>query len=387
MSVEFRKRGLAMSYLLFGGGLYMVLMALVWLIQPAKNTINYYFAAMYSSSGFIVLYAWAERTGYIYRAYPLYNMQIPLCYVFAPLLYYGFSQITELQRKPAAFDARHFLPAAVSFPIILANNFRYASLIAQAAGNAAPIDFRAHPTFLVIHLLGLLSNVYILYFLFRIIISGVTFFRDKNLETTKELRFLLMYVAMFILDIVLMMVAHLMRDRDLLHLAKLLSSVTFILYSFYSFRYPEYAQKVIRKAKLIRYKNTLLRGLNTDVLLDRLAYLMSTEKIFKDMELSLVTLSAQLMVTPQQLSEILNERLRMNFRRYLNNFRVREAERLLLERPDASVIEIAFEVGFNSKASFNEHFLAQTGLTPSDYRKRKPRGTPAPRRPLLPIRT
>jgi AraC-like DNA-binding protein len=76
------------------------------------------------------------------------------------------------------------------------------------------------------------------------------------------------------------------------------------------------------------------------------------------------------MVTPHQLSEILNERLNMNFSSYLNGFRVREAERLLVKRGDRSIIEIAFEVGFNSKASFNNHFLKQTGLTPSEYRKR-----------------
>lgn len=358
-----------MSYLLFGGGVYMVLMALVWLIQPAKNAINYYFAAMYSSSGLIVLYAWAERTGFIYEAYLLYNIQIPLCYAFAPLLYYGFSQITDLHRKPATFNPLHFLPAVVSFIVIVANNLWHASQFARLAGDAASSILREQPPFLAIHVLGLLSNAYILYFLFRIIISGITFIRDRNLETMRELQFLLIYVVMFVIDIVIMIVAHLIRDRDLLHLAKLLSSVTFILYSFYSFRYPEFSQKVIRKAKFIRYKNTQLRGLNAEDLLDRLDYLMESEKIFKDIELNVASLSAQLMVTPHQLSQILNERLQMNFRSYLNGFRIREAARLLRERREDSILEIAFEVGFNSKASFNEHFLASMGMTPSEYRK------------------
>ncbi len=361
-----------MSYLLFGGGMYMVLIALVWLIQPAKNAINYYFAAMYSSSGLIVLYAWAERTGFIFDAYLLYNIQIPLCYAFAPLLYYGFSQITDLHRKPAALNPWHFFPAGVSLPIVLANNLWHASLFSRLPGSQALEFLQAQPAFFAIHLLGLLSNVYILYFLFRIIISGIAFIRDRNLQTMKELRFLLIYVVMFVIDIAIMIIAHLARDRDLLHLAKLLSSVTFILYSFYSFRYPEYSQKVIRKAKFIRYKNTQLRGLNTEDLLERLQYLMESEKIFNDIELNLASLSAQLMVTPHQLSEILNDRLQMNFRSYLNGFRIREAARLLRERREDSILEIAFEVGFNSKASFNEHFLALMGMTPSEYRGSMP---------------
>jgi AraC-like DNA-binding protein len=96
---------------------------------------------------------------------------------------------------------------------------------------------------------------------------------------------------------------------------------------------------------------------------------MDDERIFKDMGLTLTSLSSQLMVTPHQLSEILNDRLSVNFRTYLNDRRVREAERLLVDRPDESVLEIAFEVGFSSKTSFNARFLEKTGLTPSDYRR------------------
>jgi AraC-like DNA-binding protein len=34
-----------------------------------------------------------------------------------------------------------------------------------------------------------------------------------------------------------------------------------------------------------------------------------------------------------------------------------------------TILDVAFEVGFNSKASFNAHFLEKTGRTPSQYRK------------------
>lgn len=372
-----------MTYLLFGGGLYMVLMAFVWLVQPARNAINYYFAAMYSSSGFIVLYAWAERTGFVYGAYPIYDIQIPLCYAFAPLLYYGFSQVAELNRKPAKPYPLHFVPAVVSLPLVVANNLLHPGLFANLPAESAQQVLLGHPSFFALHLLGLGSNLYILFFLFRIIAAGLSLFRDRALESMKELRYLLLYVAMFILDILVMMVAHFTKNRDLLHFAKLMSSITFILYSFYSFRYPEYTQKIIRKARQVRYKNTQLRGIDTDELLSRLDYLMESEKIFKDIELSLESMSAQLMVTPHQLSEILNDRLRVNFRTYLSGHRVREAEKLLRERPEASIIEVAFDVGFNSKASFNEHFLKRTGVTPSEYRRNGELGRPADADSLL----
>jgi hypothetical protein len=71
----------------------------------------------------------------------------------------------------------------------------------------------------IIHILGLGSNVYILYFLSRIIINGVRFFRNTSLDTVKELRLLLIFVGMFYFDIILMMVAHAIKCIDLLHAA------------------------------------------------------------------------------------------------------------------------------------------------------------------------
>ena len=174
-----------MTYLLFGGGLYMVLMAVVWLMHPDHSAIDYYFAAMYSSTGLIVLYAWAERTGIIYRAHILYNMEIPLCYVFAPLLFLGFSQITDLKRKPAPFSWLLILPALVSGPIVLAVNLLNAQVFTSLPADVEPSYLLRYPAFLFVHILGLGSNLYILYFLSRILVNGFRFFRDTVSSTAR----------------------------------------------------------------------------------------------------------------------------------------------------------------------------------------------------------
>src|SRR5512138_3405424 len=101
-----------MAYLLFGGVMYMVLMGIVLRVQKTRGELNRYLTAIYVSTGLIVLYAWAERMRIIYDAYLLYNMQIPLCYFSAPLLYFGFSQITDLKGKPASFSWPYLIPAA-----------------------------------------------------------------------------------------------------------------------------------------------------------------------------------------------------------------------------------------------------------------------------------
>lgn len=358
-----------LSYLLFGGGLYMVLMAVVFLIQPKRNMIHYYFASMYSSSGLIVMYAWAERTGMIFHIPILYNIQIPLCFVFAPLLYYGFSQITDLDKEPARFHLPHFIPSFIALLTVLAVNIIDIVYFHVLKPGVTRELVHSSPHFFAAHILGLASNVYILYFLARNILAGMRCFKASGIEKDKELRLLILYVVVFFIDILIMTAGHLLRNIDVVHAAKFLSSLTFILYSFYSFRYPEYTQKVVHKLMRIRYRNSQVQGLNINALLGRLEYLMNVERIYTDMELTLAVLAGHLLVTPHQVSEILNDHLHKNFNSYINQFRIRDAKHLLKERPDVSVLQIAFDVGFNSKASFNANFQKLTGMTPSEFRK------------------
>jgi AraC-like DNA-binding protein len=357
-----------LQYLLFGGGMYIILIGAIWLMQDYRSAINRYFSALYAATGLIVLYTWAERIGLVFSAYAIYNIQVPLCFFFAPFLYYGFCQITDVKHKP--FHAFWpFIPAILATPLVIATNLINAQAFLTMPSGAGIEYIKALPAFHTIHVLGMGSNLYILFFLSLILIKGYGMFRDRDLATVKELRLLLLFVFASFLDIVLMSIAHLLGSIDMQHLAKFLASATLIAFSFYCLRYPEYTKIIIGKARQIRYKNTQIKGLDVGAVLERLEYLMESEGLYKDMELSLEGLSALLMLKPHQLSELLNERLGTSFNAYLNQYRVKEAQRLLRKEPEKTVIEIAFEVGFNSKAAFNANFLKVAGLSPSDYRK------------------
>jgi AraC-like DNA-binding protein len=52
-------------------------------------------------------------------------------------------------------------------------------------------------------------------------------------------------------------------------------------------------------------------------------------------------------------------------------YRVEEAKKLLKEKQNIKVEEIAEQVGYNSKSSFNTAFKKITGLTPSEFRNGK----------------
>jgi AraC-like DNA-binding protein len=95
---------------------------------------------------------------------------------------------------------------------------------------------------------------------------------------------------------------------------------------------------------------------------------LADERVYLNEELSLATLAHELEVEPHQLSRFLNIHLHTTFTALINSYRVNEAKELLINKPEDTILDIAFAAGFNSKASFNRIFKKVTGMTPSEYR-------------------
>ena len=89
-------------------------------------------------------------------------------------------------------------------------------------------------------------------------------------------------------------------------------------------------------------RKSMLAGIDIDSVQKKLKELMEVEKVYCDEKMSLKTLSSMLSITPHQLSELLNEKLNMNFHTFINNYRVDEAKTLLIEEQEGSVISIAW---------------------------------------------
>lgn len=106
------------------------------------------------------------------------------------------------------------------------------------------------------------------------------------------------------------------------------------------------------------------------VLFEQLNELMRNKELFKRPELTLSELATEIGLHQKQLSFIINQFSGKNFFNFVNEFRVMEAQDLLLDEKYAhlSVLGIAFEAGFNSKATFNASFKKVTGQTPRQYK-------------------
>jgi len=91
---------------------------------------------------------------------------------------------------------------------------------------------------------------------------------------------------------------------------------------------------------------------------------MEIHKPYRDSSLTLTGLSKQLSITMCYLSQIVNESFNQNFNDFINSYRIKESQYLLLDHSNGkmTVLEIAYKVGFNSKSAFNTAFKKHTDL-------------------------
>ena len=136
-------------------------------------------------------------------------------------------------------------------------------------------------------------------------------------------------------------------------------------------RNPDYNRLLKSLVRKHHYEKSVIKGLDIGTIKERLYELMEDEKIFADEDLSLNDLARELSISPHQLSEILNGTIHKNFNTFINEYRVQEAMKLLVEEPDRSILSIGIAAGFNSNSNFNTVFTRNTGMSPGKFRKMK----------------
>jgi len=109
------------------------------------------------------------------------------------------------------------------------------------------------------------------------------------------------------------------------------------------------------------------------VLLKRLGQVMTEERIFRQERLTIGALASRLAVPEERLRRAINEGLGFrNFNAFINHYRLEDAKSALSDpsQSDVPVLTIAMDAGFQSLGPFNRAFKADTGMTPTEYRRK-----------------
>jgi AraC-like DNA-binding protein len=126
-------------------------------------------------------------------------------------------------------------------------------------------------------------------------------------------------------------------------------------------------------AEVIEIASVQPGGKEEDSLLNawkpRITALLEKGRLFEDPELSLTQMAKLLETNPSVLSKAINQGFQLNFNDFINQYRINAVKEKLLagEARTQTLLGIAFDCGFNSKATFNRAFKKVTGLSPKDW--------------------
>jgi AraC-like DNA-binding protein len=138
------------------------------------------------------------------------------------------------------------------------------------------------------------------------------------------------------------------------------ASIFILVLCYYVFTYEE----VFRATQPILKKSDDLESLKN--LLDQA---MKEKKMFTNPHLTLNDLSECVKIKPHVLSKVINDYYHQNFRDFVNGYRIEEFIHLANKEESKrfTFLALAFEVGFNSKSTFNVAFKKIMNVTPREY--------------------
>lgn len=349
-----------MEILTFGVGFSLVF-AIAQLCSKDRGLSNYLNFLVFLGNSIIQLMV-VLKVKNVIQEYPLASFLSLSAIFFIGPANYLYHHILLNPTKPLSVKLKmQFVPAA-------------AALVCEILFHLLPSDLKKqfltelitsplHHWFTIVLASGAIFNFVYFLIMFRL---GLSVAKSENIRT----QVLLILAAFFstLVSIALLSLGFLLSSDPLLLSGGMIITLINISMFLSNMRYPNFYRLIENEIKKNRYERSLLKGLDTEVINDRLNYLMAVENIYKDFDLSLEGLAHMMSITPHQLSQFMNERLGTNFRNYINSYRIEEAKKILLGESDKNILTICYDVGFNTKSTFNLCFKKYTNKTPSEFR-------------------
>ncbi|MEN7551094.1 helix-turn-helix domain-containing protein [Rapidithrix thailandica] len=148
----------------------------------------------------------------------------------------------------------------------------------------------------------------------------------------------------------------------------LLISILIIHYKFKVITLKE-EKPVVSEEVIKKYEKSGLQATDINKYQRQLDKHMLFNKPYLDSELTLSELAEQLAMPRHHLTQLLSSRYQQSFYQFINEYRIKEATEIMkAQKMNGNFLNLAHEVGFNSKSSFNNYFKKITGKTPSDFK-------------------
>jgi len=364
------------------GSIHGVVLAAVLGRRQRHRRANEYLAAVLAAIALLLLDGCLRASGAIVSHPHLIGLTAWVPFVLGPLVYLYVREMTAPDPASLRPASRHFaVPLAYLVLLLVTFYPRSASYKLTVAGHNAPWFVSAAEIALLGY--GISYSIATLVLLHRHRAHVQALY--SNLRGV-SLRWLLVLAALNALVWVTALVAFVVRVTGVTEAAAasaivpIGSTVVIFVIGYFQlgqpviFDTPAVPMEPVEVARRSSpaYARARLSEDDAAALEARIRAAMTEQRLYQRPGLTLAELADKVAATPHELSQVLSTRFERNFYAFINEHRI-EHVKAGLAATDRSVLDLAFEAGFQSKSTFNSAFRKATGTTPSDFRQRATR--------------
>lgn len=312
-----------------------------------------------------IFHIFLYNTNLVYQTPHVLYMSAGFSYLYGPLIYFYYKRITT-KYVFKILDLLHLLPTVLTlvliFPILL--------LPAQDKLN---IMLNVGPFNRLPYLYGVvatkaLSLAIYGFLLFQLYMKNKEH-KNYSLQAQRWLNTIVTLGIAYVVSYIIygLTISDIIPRSDILYHLQIVFMASMVLYIGYaSYLRPNLFVGTFGK----RQEKYTKSGLTTDYsmeLKEILVDLMENEKLYLKNDISLDELSERMDTTRHNASQVINEHFGLNFFELINKYRIRDAVELLQKDQKLSIIDVAYQVGFNNKVTFNKSFKKILSKTPTQY--------------------
>ena len=353
-------------------GLIGIFIAVVLNVRKrTDNTANALISAFVFIHSFFLIHVSLYLTNYTYSAPHTLSMSTVFSFLYGPILYFYFKRITQ-NYKFKKQDLLHLLPTLgliIAFMPIYTLPAEEKLMIMLGAGG-----YEGHPYLQPVTIIKLTSLLIYGYLTLQLYRKNSKKVADKYPHKVRLQRTIMgmqgVYAGSYA---VYAFVIFNFTFTGILFHGQLIAMTAIVLYIGYiAYANPKVLVGVQNVAKKVvgKYQNSGLTPSFSEELKESLESLMLREKLYRQNSLKLEDVAERLGTTRHNTSQVINEHFGLNFFELVNKYRVEEAMELLKDNTsNRNIIDVAYEVGYNNKVTFNKSFKRFAQLTPSQFMK------------------
>lgn len=314
-----------------------------------------------------IFHIFLYNTNLNYKEPNVLYMSAAFSYLYGPLIYFYFKRITS-NYKFLWRDMLHLLPTflviVLLFPIYLLPESEKLNIMLEVG------SFDRLPYLYGVVLTKAMSLAIYGYLLFEMYRQNVEH-REYPREVQRWLNILVSLVIAYVASYVIygLTISEVIPRSDFLYHLQIILMASMVLYIGYaSYLKPSLLAGPFQR-KQEKYTKSGLTESYSQELKSCLLQLMEEEKIYLNNDISLDELAERMQTTRHNASQVINEHFGLNFFELINKYRIQDAVALLENDRRLNIIDVAYQVGFNNKVTFNKSFKKFLAKTPTQFLK------------------